>query len=91
MFSEFLFRKSPKDLRNPDKNNGHVISLVPISLTLHGGSVNQYEIINWKFKETANNKITVEIEFKRQRMYYILNVILPIILINVVGFKDKVR
>ena len=76
----------------PDKNNGHVITLVPISLTLHGGSVNQYEIINWKFKETTNNKIIVEIEFKRQRMYYILNVILPIILINVVGFKNhKVR
>ena len=70
----------------PDKNNGHAISLIPMRLAFNGGSdsVNQYEITNWAFKETTKNQIIVQIEFKRQQMYYILNVILPIILINVV-------
>ena len=90
MFSEFLFRKSPKDLRNPDKNNGHVISLMAMSLSFDGSSVNQYQIDKWEFKKTTNNKIIIQIEFTRQRMYFILNVILPIILINVVSFKDKI-
>ena len=72
----------------PDKNNGHAISLIPMRLTFDGGSdsVNQYEISKWAFKETTKNMIIIRIEFKRQQMYYILNVILPIILINVVGF-----
>ena len=72
----------------PDKNNGHAISLIPMQLTFDGGSdsVNQYEISKWAFKETTKNMIIIRIEFKRQQMYYILNVILPIILINVVGF-----
>ena len=71
----------------PDRNNGHVITLMPISLNFDGGSVNQYQIDKWELKETSNNKIIIHIEFTRQRMYFILNVILPIILINVVSFS----
>ena len=74
----------------PDKNNGHVISLMAMSLSFDGSSVNQYQIDKWEFKKTTNNKIIIQIEFTRQRMYFILNVILPIILINVVSFKDKI-
>ena len=72
----------------PDKNNGHVISLMAMSLSFDGSSVNQYQIDKWEFKKTTNNKIIIQIEFTRQRMYFILNVILPIILINVVSFKE---
>ena len=70
----------------PDRNNGHLITLLPMSLNFDGGSVNQYQIDKWELKETSNNKIIIHIEFTRQRMYFILNVILPIILINVVSF-----
>ena len=72
----------------PDRNNGHLITLLPMSLNFDGGSVNQYQIDKWELKETSNNKIIIHIEFTRQRMYFILNVILPIILINVVSLKE---
>ena len=60
--------------------------LMPISLNFDGGSVNQYITTDWKFKHNNENKIIIEIEFFRQRIYFVMSVILPTILINVVGF-----
>ena len=60
--------------------------LMPISLNFDGGSVNQYIATDWKFKDNNENKIIIEIEFFRQRIYFVMSVILPTILINVVGF-----
>ena len=65
-------------------SNNNSISATSLKL-MDDGSVKQYVLTNWKFKNTEN-KIIIEIELLRQRIYFVMSIIFPTILINVVGF-----
>ena len=68
-----------------DRNDVPSATLIPGTLNFEDSNVKQYIISDWKLEETVENRIVIYIYLERQRIYFLMSIILPIVLINVVG------